>query len=277
MALPEYYLTRAEQEIFETQRQAIYAAFSQPVADFELVELGTGDGVKTAILIEHCLQQSAQLTYTPIDISHAALDGLAANFAARFPMLPMQALCGDYFDMLEQLKASPRRKIILFLGSNIRNFSATQAVTFFSRLRQVMRDEDRLFIGFDLQKDPRVILQAYDDAQGVTARFNLNLLTRINRELGADFVVENFAHYATYHPTECAARSFLMSRAKQTVSIAALQRSFHFQAWEPVFTEISQKYSEAMIADLAQASGFRVAHTFFDRRQYFADVLWQCS
>jgi dimethylhistidine N-methyltransferase len=275
MNLPEYYLTRAEQEIFEMQAAAICDAFSQPSPEFELVELGAGDGVKTAILIEQCLRQRAQVTYTPIDISSAALDGLTAHFAARFAALPLRPLCGDYFEMLEQLKTVARRKVILFLGSNIGNFSQAEAVAFFSRLRAVMSDEDRLFIGFDLQKDPRVILRAYDDEQGITAQFNLNLLARINRTFNGDFSLDDFAHYAAYHPVECAARSFLMSRKAQTVTLAALQRSFTFQPWEPIFTEISQKYSAAMIAALAQASGFEVAQTFYDLRRYFADVIWR--
>jgi uncharacterized SAM-dependent methyltransferase len=130
-----------------------------------------------------------------------------------------------------------------------------------------MNDGDRLFVGFDLQKDPRVILRAYDDASGVTAEFNLNLLTRINRELGADFNLSDFSHYASYHPIEGAARSFLISRKTQTVSIKALNESFEFAAWEPIFMEISQKYNPAMIEDLARTSGFQIAENFFDRQK----------
>ena len=138
-----------------------------------------------------------------------------------------------------------------------------------------MNENDLLFIGFDLQKDPRVILRAYDDAQGVTAQFNLNLLRRLNRELGANFDLEKFSHYASYHPHECAARSFLISREAQDVFVQALNRKFHFKEWEPIFMEISQKYSLEMIDDLAQGSGFQVAHNFFDRQHYFVDSLWQ--
>jgi L-histidine Nalpha-methyltransferase len=166
---------------------------------------------------------------------------------------------------------------LLFLGSNIGNFSREQALNFFRRLRHVMNPDDLLFIGFDLQKDPHVILRAYDDAQGVTADFNLNLLRRINRELGANFDLEKFSHYATYRPVECAARSFLISRATQEVFVEALQQTFHFRQWEAIFMEISQKYSVEMIADLAQASGFQVVHNFFDRQHYFTDSLWKIT
>jgi uncharacterized SAM-dependent methyltransferase len=165
----------------------------------------------------------------------------------------------------------------LFLGSNVGNFSREQAVAFFRNLRGVMNERDLLFVGFDLQKDPRVILNAYDDAQGITAQFNLNLLARINRELDADFRLQKFSHYAVYRPTECAARSFLVSRERQTVHIKTLDKSFDFKAWEPIFMEISQKYNLEMIEDLAHASGFQTAKNFFDSQNYFADSLWKVS
>ncbi len=276
MQLPEYYLTRCEREIFQTQAAAIYAAFAAPQPAFDLIELGAGDGTKTAVLMAHFLAQGADFTYAPIDISQEAIDLLTGKFQQDFPALRMNAKTGDYFHILETLKAiSRRRKIVMFLGSNIGNFSRTQAVSFFRRLRQVMNPDDRLFVGFDLQKDPRVIVHAYDDAAGVTAQFNLNLLRRINRELGANFVLEQFSHYASYQPSDCAARSFLISREAQEVVIPALNRSFQFQPWEPIFMEISQKYTLGMIDDLAQESGFQVAHNFFDQRRYFADSLWQ--
>ncbi len=126
-----------------------------------------------------------------------------------------------------------------------------------------------------MQKDPRTILRAYDDAQGVTAAFNLNLLKRINRELGADFNPENFSHYAVYHPQEGAARSFLISRAVQTVSFPTLGQSIDFKAWEPIFMEISQKYTLQMIDGLAAESGFTVVKNFFDNQNLYLDSLWK--
>jgi L-histidine Nalpha-methyltransferase len=276
MQLPEYYLTRCEYEIFQTQTAAIFAAFAAPQFAFDLIELGAGDGTKTAVLIDHFLTQGADFTYTPIDISQEAIDVLTSKFQHDFPTLRMNAKTGDYFQILETLKASSqRRKIVMFLGSNIGNFSRVAAVNFFCQLRQVMNPDDRLFVGFDLQKDPRVIVRAYDDAQGVTAQFNLNLLRRINRELGANFVLEQFAHYASYQPSDCAARSFLISRTAQEVEIPALHCSFRFQTWEPIFMEISQKYTLDVIDNVAQESGFQVAHNFFDQRRYFTDSLWK--
>ncbi len=278
MDLPEYYLTRAEFEIFSTKTREIFEAFTKQNKSFDLIELGAGDGTKTAVLIDYFLKQNVDFSYMPIDISQEAVDSLTTKFSNEFPTLSMDAKTGDYFRILETLKTeSNRAKIILFLGSNIGNFSKEQAQDFFRQLRDAMNENDLLFVGFDLQKDPRVILKAYDDAQGVTAAFNLNLLTRINRELGGDFDAANFSHYAVYRPTECAARSFLISRKAQTISIEALNKTFDFAAWEPIFMEISQKYNSEMIENLAQTSGFQVEKEFFDANKYFVDSLWKIS
>ena len=276
MDLPEYYLTRAEFEIFQARTRQIYEAFTARNKSFDLIELGAGDGTKTAVLIDYFLKEKADFTYSPIDISREAVDFLTEKFKSEFPDLKVNAKTGDYFRILETLKSeSTRPKILLFLGSNIGNFSRAQALEFFNKLHNAMNESDLLFVGFDLQKDPHVILQAYDDAQGVTARFNLNLLKRINRELGANFDLEKFSHYAIYRPVECAARSFLISREIQTVYIESLNTSFDFKQWEPIFMEISQKYSLEMIEELAASSGFEIKQSFFDSRNYFVDSLWR--
>lgn len=278
MKLPEYYPTRAEYKLLTEQTDEIGKAFTDGAEKIDLIELGAGDGTKTAVLIEHFLGQNIDFTYSPIDISKEACDALSNKFNAKFPELKISPHHGDYFKILDSLKnGNGRRKVILFLGSNIGNFSRDQAVDFFRQLRGVMNDNDRIFIGFDMQKDPRVIVRAYDDSQGVTSAFNLNLLRRINRELGADFDLENFSHYAQYRPVECAARSFLISRERQTVHIAALNRNFEFDQWEPIFMEISQKYTPAMIEELAAASGFETAVTFLDKENFYCDSLWQPS
>lgn len=276
MRLPEYYLTRAETEIFSQQTAEIFEAFVSDTNEFNLIELGAGDGTKTSLLIDFFLKQNADFTYVPIDISAEALKFLTEKFTQDFPNLKMKTECGDYFRTLETFKEkSDKRKIILFLGSNIGNFSEEQARDFFKNLRQAMNKNDLLFVGFDLQKDPRTILSAYDDASNVTAEFNLNLLTRLNRELCANFDLEKFLHYATYHPIEGAARSFLISREEQSVRIETLDESFQFAAWEPIFMEISQKYSLRMIEDLADSANFSVEKNFFDEKRFYTDSLWK--
>jgi L-histidine Nalpha-methyltransferase len=276
MQLPEYYLTRAEYSIFVERADEICAAFTRESKAIDLIELGAGDGTKTAVLIEHFLKRNVNFSYSPIDISQEANDALLTKFTEKFPGLKIRPHTGDYFKVLGSLKdRSGRRKIVMFLGSNIGNFQRSQAVDFFRQLRDVLNPNDRLFIGFDMQKDPRTIVRAYDDPQGVTAAFNLNLLRRINRELGADFDLNKFSHYAQYRPAECAARSFLISLEKQTVTIQALKRSFDFEQWEAIFMEISQKYTRAMIKDLADESGFVIETEFFNDEYFYTDSLWR--
>ncbi len=278
MKLPEYYLTRAELKIFLTQTDAIIGAFTAGVDSIDLIELGAGDGSKTAVLVEQFLRKGIEFTYSPIDISQEANDSLTANFRSRFPDLRVEPHTGDYFKVLSSLKNdSGRRKVVMFLGSNIGNFSNDDARSFFRSLRDVMGPDDRLFIGFDMQKDPRVIVAAYDDSRGVTAEFNLNLLRRVNRDLGGDFDTTKFSHYAQYRPAECAARSFLISREKQTVNIKALGRSFEFEQWEAIFMEISQKYTRPMIETLASDSGFQIEKEFLDAENFYVDSLWKPS
>ena len=284
MRLPEYYPTRAELGIFRSQARQILEAFiatdsrsdSAKAQAIDLIELGAGDGTKTAVLIEHFIKNDLDFTYSPIDISQEANDALSAKFREKFPGLRINPHTGDYFKVLDSLRnCGDRRKILMFLGSNIGNFQRDQAVDFFRQLRSVVNLNDRLFVGFDMQKDPRVIVSAYDDPQGVTAAFNLNLLQRINRELGADFDLEKFSHYAQYRPVECAARSFLISREKQTVMVKALNRSFELEQWEAIFMEISQKYTRPMIEDLAGESGFAIETEFFDNVNFYTDSLWR--
>lgn len=276
MKLPEYYLTRAELGILSNQTDAIFSSFTRDGQKFDLIELGAGDGTKTEVLVDYFLRRGVDFTYSPIDISRKAIDALSRRFHEKFPSLQVKPLTGDYFQILKSLKnENGRRKILLFLGSNIGNFQREAALCFFRQLREVMNGSDLLFIGFDMQKDPRVILRAYDDPGGITAAFNLNLLRRINRELDADFDLGKFSHYAIYRPVECAARSFLISRERQRVHIGALSRDFQFEQWEPIFMEISQKYTRPMIEGLAADSGFEIAKTFMDTEYFYCNSLWR--
>ncbi|MGI8543883.1 MAG: L-histidine N(alpha)-methyltransferase [Aridibacter sp.] len=278
MKLPEYYLTRSEDEIFRKQTEEIYNAFGADNGEFDLIELGAGDGTKTSLLVDYFLKQNAEFQYVPIDISSEALNFLTEKFHTEFPDLKIQTEQGDYFKTLEAFKEkSDKRKIILFLGSNIGNFRQEQAVAFFRELRNVMNKDDLILIGFDLHKNPKTILAAYDDTQGVTAKFNINLLKRINRELGANFNTEEFSHYASYHPTECAARSYLISKKEQTVFIESLDKKFHFKKWEPIYMEVSQKYNLKMIENLAKESGFEIVKNFFDENKFYTNSLWKIS
>ncbi|GJM29732.1 MAG: dimethylhistidine N-methyltransferase [Cyclobacteriaceae bacterium] len=276
MNLEEYYLTRCEYEIFQNQKDQLLQQFSKDTCPFDLIEFGAGDGKKTKVLLEYFLQQGADFSYKPIDISRNALELLAKDLRKSLPGLDLETLQGEYFDVLSHAKSEPnRRKVVLFLGSNIGNFLKPVAVKFLSQLANSLSQKDLLLIGVDLVKDPKTIARAYNDSQGITREFNLNLLTRINRDLGADFDLDNFDHFPIYNPITGTARSFLISRAKQTVSIERLNASFHFEAWEPVHTEYSHKYRIDELAGLADESGFKVVNNYFDSKMNFVDCLWQ--
>ena len=167
--------------------------------------------------------------------------------------------------------------MILFLGSNIGNFLKPVAEDFLTKLANILVKGDKLLLGVDLMKDPQVIANAYNDSKGITREFNLNLLTRINRELKGNFDLQNFEHYPYYNPVSGTARSFLMSKTRQTVTIDRLNASFHFDAWEPIHTEYSHKYNLPELTQLAEDSGFRVLKNYLDSKHYFVDGLWQVA
>ena len=275
MGLEEYYLTVSEYEIFNSRKQDILSKMAGDDDMFDLIEFGAGDGYKTSVLIDYFLDNDIKFKYVPIDISPNALKLLTDSLTERFPKLKVLPICDDYFHALEELnKVDFNRKIILFLGSNIGNFRGENAIPFLKHLKADMRPNDQLLIGFDLKKDPETILKAYNDPLGVTASFNLNLLDRINRELDADFTVENFRHYPVYDPVSGEARSYLVSMKDQEVYIGYLSQAFQFRIWEPIFMEVSQKYDVADIRRLAELSGFKVKYNFMDRKKYYTDSLW---
>lgn len=274
MHMPEYYLMNCELEIFNQQKAAILAALEAPT--FNLIELGAGDGYKTKVLIDHFIRQDISFEYQPIDISQNVLQQLEDDLHQSWPELPVRSLQGDYFEMLHQLSSeSTKTDIVLFLGANIGNYQPDAALQFLCQLKENLNPGDYLLIGLDLKKDPETILNAYNDPAGITAAFNLNLLTRMNRELGANFEVDNFKHWETYDPVTGATRSFIVSKKEQDVHIKALKQSFHFEAWEAINVELSQKYSLSEVEELAIQSGFQMVKHFTDDPQFFVDSLWR--
>lgn len=274
MRMPEYYLTDCEFEIFQTQKAEILKAIGT-VGKFNLVELGAGDGLKTKILIEYFLAQNIDFEYFPIDISADVLAELKSDLSKRFPKLKVTTLNYEYFAALEKLnEMDPSPKVLLFLGGNIGNFTNDMALDFYAQLAKILNDDDKIISGVDLKKDPYTILEAYNDKAGITRSFNMNLLTRMNRELGGNFNLDQFDHYPTYDPKSGEARSYLISRIKQSVTIQATGKTYEFEASEAIHMEISKKYSLAEIKELAENSGFRVVEGFSDERGYFVDTLW---
>ena len=253
---------------------AIAAGQSLPV-DFDLVELGAGDGTKTLYLLK-ALEASNEheVRYLPIDISQNALDKLGDRLSVALPSLSFDTKQGEYFQVLDDLRGE-RRKVILFLGSNIGNLMDDQARDFIRKLGAVMNQNDLLVIGFDLKKSPNVILPAYNDAAGHTRDFNLNLLTRINNELGGDFDLSKFEHTPVYDEAEGIAKSYLTSKCDQVVSIDALGTSFSFGNGETIHTEISRKYDDQIINQLINGSGLERLAELKDSRTYFTNIIFK--
>ncbi|RIJ41777.1 L-histidine N(alpha)-methyltransferase [Pontibacter oryzae] len=277
MDLPEYYLTRAEFEVLTDNRQDMAAYFSGE-GFFHMIDLGAGDALKTKILLRELEKQQSMFDYVPVDISGDAMQQLSESLHDELPELKVEAVVGEYFQALEWLQDNKsERKVVLFLGSNIGNFELTDSKAFLKSVRSYLKSGDRLLMGVDLRKDPQVILDAYNDAAGITAEFNLNLLHRINRELGADFDVNQFNHYALYNPQEGVMRSFLVSKLEQQVTIKATGQSFSFDAWESIHTENSHKYTLNQIEDLGKECGFAIEKVFYDSQRGFADVLFTVS
>jgi L-histidine Nalpha-methyltransferase len=275
MWLPEYYLTRSEFEILEQHKTQLVRQMLADGTPFELIEPGSGDGLKTRILLRHLMEQKADFRYVPIDISPGILKQLTCRLAEELPGLQVVSLAGTYMEMLKQHTGNSGkvRKVILFLGANIGNFPAAEALDFMQQLRLQLDPGDQLLLGIDWQKHPGLILAAYNDPQGVTKAFNLNLLCRLNREMDADFELSQFSHFALYDPASGEARSYLVSEKKQQVYLRKPDVMLDFAWGETIHTEISRKYTPAGLQNLAVASGFDITATFQDCKGYFADVL----
>lgn len=273
MEMPEYYLTGAEFEILSQQARKIGAEL-QFRQRFNIVELGAGDGTKTLELLSELKAAGLDFCYVPIDVSQEAITALTERIAARGLSLDLRPLVGDYFQCLTELDSNSPT-LFLFLGANIGNYIRERALDLLGKIRAAMRPGDKLMVGFDLQKNPITIRQAYFDPHGITKRFNLNLLARINRELGGNFLLDQFDFYCQYNPENGEVRSYLVSLKQQTVRIAAIGREFSFGRDEIIHTELSKKYSLLEISELADAAGFKLRQNFFDCRHYFVDSLWE--
>ncbi|MEQ9377322.1 MAG: L-histidine N(alpha)-methyltransferase [Imperialibacter sp.] len=275
MQLDEYYLSRAEYAIFDQNKELLLQHFADQGRAFHMMEFGAGDGWKTKVLLHHFVQQHADFDYRPIDISGNVLEELESSLTNELPSLQVQGMEGEYFEVLSQMqKTDEQRKVVLFLGSNIGNFRQKQAIGFLSTLRASLTDGDMALIGFDMKKDPHVIRSAYDDAQGVTRDFNMNLLRRLNTELGANFDLARFKHYQSYDPESGECKSYLVSTEEQEVTMQASQAAYHFKKWEPIHVEISRKFDFETINELAASSGFDVVKNLRDKDEYFTDSLW---
>jgi L-histidine N-alpha-methyltransferase len=274
MNCEEYYQTDCELEIFQEKTSALATVLKDGFDDFDLVELGAGDATKSSYLLRELVETGVTFTYRPIDISFSMIDHLEKDLPVKIPGLRVKGLCGDYFDMLDQTnQLSVKKKVILFMGGNIGNFEVETAVEFCENLRRYLNPGDLVLIGFDLKKHPRVIRAAYNDSEGYTKAFNLNLLHRINKELGGNFVVEQFEHYPSYDPGTGACRSYLISLKDQLVKIG--DHEFLFKNNEYISMEISQKYAIAETEEMALKAGYLPVQHFTDQKNWFLDTVWK--
>lgn len=265
--LPEYYCTRAESEILRAHAADVEALAPAPA---QLVELGSGSSVKTRYLLEAFLSARERVVYQPIDVSGEILAASAEELRMGHPRLEVRPICARYEDGLEAVDRGEGPVLLLWLGSSIGNFERHEAVDFLTALRRQLAPGDQILIGMDLIKDASVLEEAYDDAAGVTAAFNLNLLARINRELGGDFDLERFRHVAFWNAEAARVELHLESAVDQTVRVAALDASFDFAAGERIHTENSHKYDPPAIAALAERVGMNPLAQWFDERRRFS-------
>lgn len=274
MEMPEYYLTNSEQEIFQEQSQEIIASFNiNKNEEFELIELGAGDGKKTQYLLETLLSDQFKFTYIPVDISKNSLSVITERMKSLFPLLNINPKQGDYFAVLDELFISDKPKVVLFIGSNLGNMDDETAKNFLKKIAAHLKVGEKLLLGLDLIKSREIVLPAYNDSSGITRDFNFNLLKRINEEMGANFNDANFEHVPEYTEEEGIAKSFLKSRIKQTVYIKDLDKSFEFDEDECIHTEISRKYNDEILQKIIGDSGLSITSKLMDRKIYFADYI----
>lgn len=271
--LPEYYPTRAENEILARFANEIVDAFEGYKT---LLEMGSGSASKTRSIIEALLRRQPDLLFIPVDISASALENSSRVLLQSYPELRIEAYAGEYFDGLAALRNRPQgtHTLALFLGSNIGNFDTNEAHKFLRALRTVLRAGDALLLGADLKKDPKVLEAAYDDALGVTAAFNLNLLSRINRELGANFDVRAFRHFVTYKEEPGRIETHIESLSKQSVRLSGLELDILFEVGERIHTENSYKYDLDGLSRMATETGFTRSRTWLDHRKQFSSNLF---
>ncbi len=271
--LPEYYLTRTETEILKKYSKEI---ISQLPDGIQLIELGSGNSIKTELIIEEMLNQYEKVSYSPIDISIKRLEESSIALLEKYDNLEITSVAAKYDEGLPQLNIhTDLAKLIIWLGSSIGNFCKEEAILFLKNIVKTLSTNDFFLIGFDLYKDKKILEQAYNDSRGVTAEFNLNLLSRINRELGGEFDLNNFKHQAVYNEEKSRIEMYLISTCEQEIYIADLNKYYHFRKNERIHTENSHKYSLDTIEQISNQVGMEIINRWFDSKKYFNLTLFK--
>ncbi|HUN90054.1 MAG TPA: L-histidine N(alpha)-methyltransferase [Terriglobales bacterium] len=265
--LPEYYLTRTERAILCRCAADMIAAAG---ANLSLIELGAGTASKTRLLIRAALDRQSKLGFYPIDVSRSALEEALANLNGDFPGLSVIPVVDDYSHGLGQLSKIPGRKLLLYLGSSIGNFEPMQAGAMLRMMRSSLKPGDALLLGTDMVKPADILIPAYNDAQGVTAAFNKNMLAHINRELDADFRLDNFRHVGLWNPECSRMEMYLESMRPQVVNLRLLNTRIHLDKGERIHTENSYKFTRSIVQAILDMAGFVPERTWTDEKGWFA-------
>lgn len=264
--LPEYYLTRTELEILCQRGREIALAAGSPIS---VVELGAGTATKTEVLLRAIARRQMRLKYFPVDISPSALSEAKKRLRAELPGAMVRPVVADFAHGFQFLKEIPGRKLVMYLGSSIGNFDWNDAVIMLHRVREQLSAGDGLLLGTDMVKAEEILLPAYNDAQGITAKFTTNILRRINRELNANFDLDWFKHVAEWNPVCSRMEIYLESLKPQVVKIGSTGTVVRFRAGERIHAENSNKYTQEMVERLLCVSGFRLEKSWFDERKWF--------
>src|SRR5882724_1062625 len=268
--LPEYYLTRTESGLLQQYARAIAARVGTNVS---VIELGAGTAAKTGTILKALSQRQLRVNYYPVDISVSALQVAAASLEANLPQVRVHPVATNYIADSGFLDSVVGKKLVLYLGSSIGNFEPDEALDLLHRMRAHMDVGDYLLLGTDLVKDTSVLLPAYDDAQGVTARFNKNILARINRELGGNFDLNLFRHVALWNPERSRIEMHLESTLDQTAKVKLIGLEVPFKKGERIHTENSYKYTISGVRDTLRSTGFEIESTWTDSKNWFGTHL----
>jgi dimethylhistidine N-methyltransferase len=275
--LPEYYLTRIERSILAAHAGAMMAQAADG-ARLRIVELGAGSADKTRLLLAAAVAQQGTVLYEPVDVSASALEAARERIEREIPAVHVAPLRMDYTHGLDLDPADAgERRLVLYIGSSIGNFDRHEAMHLLQQVRAGLNPGDGLLLGVDLVKDEGILQAAYDDAAGVTAAFNRNLLTRLNRELQADFDLGAFAHRAVWNGTESRIEMHLVSQVAQTVRLAALDLQIEFVPGESIHTENSYKYRTGQAEEMLAEAGITPVERWTDARGWFAVYLGRAT
>lgn len=265
--LPEYYPTRTEFEILQQRSREIMLAVGTPVS---IVELGAGTATKTGALLKEFALRQMRVRYLPVDISAAALADAKKRVSEACPTALVRPVIADFSDGFHFLQKLSGRKLVLYLGSSIGNFDWNDATAMLRKVRRQLSPGDALLLGTDMVKAPEILVPAYDDAKGITASFNKNILVRLNRELDANFDLGSFRHIAEWSPSRSRMEIFLESLTAQKVYLRLARTTVRLANGERIHTENSYKYTMPMVDSMLCVSGFKLEKTWFDRRKWFA-------